>query len=179
MRARIPGLPNWPWIDNKYWSDVKEVPSTLKAYVLIKEGHIERLVPPVFEGPLARPEFNTGDAELDRLLGTAQRKFLNPNPVTRQEALEALWDAWERLKTLDGQGDKKAQAQAMLDKTVGKSAPKFRDALDREAKEITVIGNSLRIRHSETNQELIAKSEHMDYLFYRLYSLIRLILRSI
>ena len=83
---------------------------------------------------------------------------------------------WERLKTLDGQGDKKAQTKAMLDATAGTSSPKFRDALEREAKEVTDIGNSLRIRHSETSQEKLASSEHVDYLFYRLFSLIRLIL---
>ena len=89
-----------------------------------------------------------------------------------------LWDAWERLKTLDGQGDKKSQAKAMLDKTPGTSSPKFRDALKREAKDLTRIGNSLRIRHSETSQEMLTMSEHVDYLFYRLFSLIRLVLRS-
>ena len=148
------------------------------AYVLTEEGRIDRLVSPVFQSALVQSASSTGDAELDRLLGTAQRKFLDPNAETRREALEALWDAWERLKTLDGQGNKKAQARAMLDKTAGKSSPKFRDALDREAFELTGIGNSLRIRHSETNQEIIATSGHVDYLFYRLLSLVQLVLGS-
>ena len=148
------------------------------GYVLTECGRIERLVPPVLRGTLVQPESNSGDAELDRLLGTAQRKFLDPNPEPRREALEALWDAWERLKTLDGQGDKKAQTKAMLDMTAGKASPKFRDALDKEALELTRIGNSLRIRHSETNQEIMATSAHVDYLFFRLFSLLHLILES-
>ncbi len=148
------------------------------AYVLSEDGHIERLTPLVFQHTLVQSESHTGDAELDRLLSTARRKFLDPRPETRREALESLWDAWERLKTLDGQGDKKAQAQAMLDNAAGASSPKFRDALDKEAVELTNIGNSLRIRHSETNQEMLTTSEHMDYLFYRLYSLVQLVLKS-
>ena len=148
------------------------------AYVLTEEGRIERLMPLAFQSILVESDFDTGDAELNRLLSTAQRKFLDPRPETRREALESLWDAWERLKTLDGQGDKKAQAQAMLDNAAGTSSPKFRDALDREAIELTGIGNSLRIRHSETNQEMLATSEHVDYLFYRLFSLIQLVLKS-
>ena len=116
--------------------------------------------------------------ELNRLLSTAQRKFLNPNQEIRREGLEALWDAWERLKTLDGQGDKKARIKAMLDVTAGASSPIFRDAVEREAIELTDIGNSLRIRHSETSQEILATSEHVDYLFYRLFSFVLLILRS-
>ena len=142
------------------------------AYRLTEEGRIERLVSPVFQSTLVQSKASTGDAELDRLMDTAQRKFLDPHAGTRREALDALWDAWERLKTLDGQGDKKSQAKAMLDKTAGTSSPKFRDALEREARELTSIGNSLRIRHSETSQEILAVDEHVDYLFYRLFSLI-------
>ena len=146
------------------------------AYGLTEEGRIERLVPPVFQSTLVQTEAITGDVELNRLLDTAKRKFLNPHPQTRREALEALWDAWERLKTLDGLGDKKSQAKAMLDKAAGTSSPKFRDALEREAMDLTLIGNSLRNRHSETSQEILATSEHVGYLFYRLFSLIQLIL---
>ena len=148
------------------------------AYKLTEEGRIERLVPLAFQSILVDSDFDTGNTELNRLLSTAQRKFLNPRQEIRREALEALWDAWERLKTLDGQGNKKAQAKAMLDGTAGAASPRFRDALEREAKEITEIGNSLRIRHSETSQEVLATSEHVDYLFYRLFSLVHLILRS-
>ena len=146
------------------------------AYVLTEEGRIERLTPPVFHSALVESDFDTGDAELNRLLTTAQRKFLDPHPDIRREATEALWDAWERLKTLGDEADKKAQVKVMLDATAGENSPTFRDALEREAMEITKIGNSLRIRHSETNQEQLERSDHVDYLFYRLFSLIRLIL---
>ena len=148
------------------------------AYALTEEGRIQRLVAKDFESAVVRSEYDTGDAELDRLLGTARRKFLDPDLASRREALEALWDAWERLKTLDGRGDKKAKAMAMLDKIAGTSSSRFRDALDREAAELTAIGNNLRIRHSETTQEIISTSEHVDYLYYRLHSLIHLILQS-
>ena len=148
------------------------------AYRLTEEGKIERLVSPVFQSTLVQSKASTGDAELDRLMDTAQRKFLDPHAGTRREALEALWDAWERLKTLDGQGDKRARAKAMLDKAAGVSSPKFRESLEREARELTSIGNSLGIRHSETSQEMLAVGEHVDYLFFRLFSLIHLILGS-
>ena len=147
------------------------------AYELTDEGHIKRLVPPVFSEALVDTHFKTGDPDLDRLLKTAKEKFLDPDPDIRREALELLWDAWERLKTLDGQGDKKSRAEAMLDATAGLESPKFREGLEKEARALTDIGNNLRIRHSETDQEKLAQSEHADYLFYRLYSLIHLILR--
>ena len=147
------------------------------VYELKDDGSIERLAPPILREGLATVEFKTGDAELDRMLETARRKFLDPDISTRREALEVLWDAWERLKTLDGP-DKKAQATAMLDATAGASSPKMRDALEREARELTRIGNDLQIRHSETDKEPVSTTEHIDYLFHRLFALISAILKA-
>ena len=146
------------------------------AYRLTKEGRVERLVPRVFQHAVFGSSIQTGDDELDRLLKKAQEKFLDSKPETRRESLESLWDAWERLKTIGGP-DKKSQTRIMLDRTAGSGAPKFRTALECEAQELTNIGNQLRIRHSETSQEILTKTEHMDYLFFRMFSLIRMIIR--
>jgi AbiJ N-terminal domain 4 len=147
------------------------------AYELTSGGTITRLAPTVLREELASAQFQTGDAELDRLLETARRKFLNPDEATRREALETLWDAWERLKTLGAGADKKAQTTALLDAVSGE-LPRFREALEREAKELTWLGNNLRIRHSETSQERLSRSEHVDYLFHRLLSLLQMVLRT-
>ena len=76
------------------------------AYELTERGHIERLAPPVLREKLASDQFYTGDGELDGMLKTARRKFLNPDEAIRREALDSLWDAWERLKTLGDGSDK-------------------------------------------------------------------------
>lgn len=149
------------------------------AYELTEYGHIERLVPPGLREKLASAQFCTGDADLDRMLEAARCKFINPNEAIRCEALASLWDAWERLKTLGEGSDKKAQVTYLLDQTAGLLSPKFREALEREAKELTRIGNNFQIRHSERNQERLARSEHVDYLFHRLFALIQVILRSV
>ena len=148
------------------------------AFTLTEQGRVERLIPEVFRADLSSKELTTGDSELNRLLETAVRKFIDTDPDKRREALEALWDAFERLKTLDEPGDKALSTQAMLDRAAGEQSPKFRDALEREAKQLTKIGNSLRIRHSEITQEHLVWHEHIDYLFYRLFSHMRLIIRS-
>lgn len=147
------------------------------AYELTPNGRIERRAPAVFGDALANSDFNTGESELDRLLTAAKTKFLDPRPEIRRESLGALWDAWERLKTLDN-GNKKAGIAALLDATVGGRSAKFRDALEKEARELTRIGNTFLIRHSETNQEKLESDEHVDYLFLRMFSLIHLIIRS-
>ena len=147
------------------------------AYDLTREGSIERLAHPVLREALANQDFDTGDTDLDDLLNKAKLKFLDPNPEMRREALDHLWDAWERLKTLDGLGDKATLTKAMLEATAGPDSPKFGEALDKDAIGLTWVGNNLRIRHSETDKERIAKSEHVDYLFHRMLSLIQMILR--
>ena len=147
------------------------------AYELTEGGRIERTTPGILGDLSTEMDFDTGDTELDRLLNTASVKFRAPDQIMRREALESLWDAWERIKTLDS-SDKKAGIAKLLDSAAGENSPKFRDALEREATELTKVGNEHRIRHSETHQEMLASNEHVDYLFYRMLSLIRLVMRS-
>lgn len=89
------------------------------------------------------------------------------------EALEKLWDAWERLKTIEP-GNKKESVNTLLTKCA--TEPQFREVLENEAKELTWIGNNLGIRHSETTQESLERGEHVDYLFHRLFALINMII---
>ena len=77
------------------------------TFELKENGCIERLVSPILREALAVAEFHTDDKELDALLEKARKKFLNPDFTIRQESLEALWDSWERLKTLEGSDKRK------------------------------------------------------------------------
>ena len=147
------------------------------AYELTPEGHIERLTDPVLREAFTNQDFDTGDSDLDDLLNKAKLKFLDPNPETRREALEHLWDAWEKLRSLGGQGSVSQRAAAMLDAAAGQASPKFREALGKEAHEIYSLGNNHDIRHRNMNQERLARNEHVDYLFHRMFSLIQMILR--
>ena len=94
----------------------------------------------------------------------------------RKEGLEKLWDAWERLKTLEPGKDEKTQACALLDKA--STEPNFRARLEREATELTEIGNNFMIRYTETTKTPINESAHVDYLFHRMFAMIRLLLKS-
>ena len=148
------------------------------AYTLTDEGQIQRLEPQVLREELAAVLFHSGDGELDQILGSARRKFSNPREEIRREALLELWDAWERLKTTGQGADKKDQIAALLNDAAGTEFPKFRQLLEKEALELTSIGNNHQIRHTETWQEKVEQTEHIDYLFYRLFSLIQLILKT-
>jgi hypothetical protein len=142
----------------------------------LKDGEVTRLAPTGLQEALAETVFETGDKALDRLLETAREKFLNRSLDVRKEALEKLWDAWERLKTVEPGRDKKAQIAALLDKATREV--NYRALLETEAMALTKIGNDFMIRHTETNKIEVKGSARVDYLFHRMFAMIRLLLKS-
>ncbi|MEK7414769.1 MAG: hypothetical protein AAB263_15755, partial [Planctomycetota bacterium] len=139
-------------------------------------GNIVRVLPPVLGEDLKRTLFNTGDRTLDNMLDECRAKFSDSNPLVRREALERLWDAWERLKSLADPSDKKKSIKIILDAVAVE--PSLRTRLEAEATELTSIGNSHLIRHSEINQLPIIDVDHVDYLFHRLFAMVQLMLRK-
>lgn len=144
-------------------------------YEIRGDGEVHRVGPPVLQEILSGAVFQTGDPDLDGMLNSARGKFGSPDPAIRKEALEKLWDAWERLKTLEDP-DKKAGVDQLLTKAV--CEPILRQRVDADALALTKIGNDFMIRHKEHDKIPIARDEHVDYLFHRLFALIWLLLKS-
>ena len=147
------------------------------AYVLDSKGQAERVLPQPIAETLGWVMFQTGDDETDRLLESARSRFMSPKQEDRRDALEKLWDAFERLKTLEPGSNKKNQAEALLNRAASPGSG-LREALAEEARLLTMIGNSFRIRHSEFGQESITRPEQLDWLFVRMFAFVRLLLRS-
>jgi hypothetical protein len=146
------------------------------AYELGENGQVVRLVPPVLKEALSEAAFKTGDGTLDEMLETARQRFLSHDPIVRKEALERLWDAWERLKTIEAGDDKKETIKAILDKVTDE--PTFRAVIEGDASSLTKVGNDFMIRHWEKGKIEIKDPEQVDYFFHRLFALIRLLLRK-
>lgn len=146
------------------------------AYELEESGEVKRLASPILGEEFESIRFNTGDVKLDKMLQDARRKYLSQDQETYKEAVERLWDAWERLKTLKNPSNKKESIKLVLDNAAPEK--KFRELLEEEAKKLTSIGNSFHIRHSEVTQVEITKIEHYDYLFHRLLSMILLLTKK-
>ncbi|MBI3148750.1 MAG: hypothetical protein HYZ17_09605 [Betaproteobacteria bacterium] len=146
------------------------------AFEMLSTGRIVRVLPPVLGEDLKRTIFRTGDRTLDNMLEECRTKFSDRNPLVRREALERLWDGWERLKSLADPGDKKRSIKIILDATAAE--PSLRERLEGEATELNSIGNSHLIRHSEVNQVPVIDVDQVDYLFHRLFAMIQLILRK-
>ena len=143
------------------------------AFELIESGLIARVGAPILSDIIQDSNFQTGDEDLDGLLETARARFVSREPEVRREGLEKLWDAWERLKTLEVPGDKRASTSALLDRV---AVGAMRERIESEARELTDIGNNFRIRHSETDRHPLDDDRHVDYLFHRMFSLVYLLL---
>ncbi|AGH37048.1 AbiJ-NTD4 domain-containing protein [Acinetobacter baumannii] len=113
------------------------------------------------------------DDQLNQMLLDACSKIKSYDFNERYHALEKLWDAWERLKNLFD-FDKK--------KSIGIIVNYFNDnqlfkvLIENEMKELTEIGNTYRIRHSEPKQATLQSHDQIDYLFHRCLSMIDLVI---
>lgn len=110
------------------------------------------------------------------MLDDARRKYLSYQANSTKEATERLWDAWERLKTIENPDNKKESISNTLDK-VSREA-EFRKLLEEEARTLTNVGNQFYIRHSEASQTELENEAQLRYLFHRLLSMILLVLNS-
>jgi hypothetical protein len=138
------------------------------VYQLNEGGHMERLVPAAVAADLRYELPRTRDREFDKLLDTAKRKYLDPDPDTRQEALEKLWDAFERAKTML-HSDKKSGVAKLVAAATRETSREEAKLLDQEMKDLTDIGNQFRIRHHET-KAILPSSAFVDQLFRRMYA---------
>jgi len=144
------------------------------AYEITESGYVRRILPAIIGDLLARTYFRTGDRTLDVLLEESRTKFSDPDPLIRREALERLFDAWERIKSL-ADANKARSVQLILDRCA--SEPAFREVLEKEARELTQIGNGHLLRHHERNQTPVIDVDHVDCLYHRLFALVELVIR--
>jgi hypothetical protein len=161
---------------NKFEQEVNRLFERNGLAFKLERGEVTRLAPAVLQETLAGANFKTGDKILDGLLENARTKFLSRSVDVRREALEKLWDAWERLKTVEPGKDKKASTKRLLDKTA--TEPTFRNLIEEDAQALTEVGNRFMIRHTETSKVPVVDSGHIDYLFGRMFSLVILTLKS-
>ena len=146
------------------------------AFELMETGQVERIAPEVLREALTQAPFHTGDDILDQLLERSRTRFLSRDLAVRRESLETLWDAWERVKSIEDGTNKRESTEMILDKA--STEPHFRELLENDARELTNVGNTFMIRHAEVDRIPVADDEHVDFLFHRMFALIRLLLRK-
>lgn len=143
-------------------------------YELTDEKIIERIVE---NSPLTKEIENSfatvHEVGTRELLKDAVALYKTPNSTARQDSVEKIWDAFERLKTYYTELNKKQSVEKIVNDMSGENS-KFYDLFNDEFKMLTNIGNEYRIRHHETNKIDITDIRYYDYLFNRCLSLIAL-----
>jgi hypothetical protein len=113
---------------------------------------------------LFNKDTKTSDSDFNNLVDKSKEFFAKGD---KQTALEKIWDAFERLKTLIN-NDKRIVSDSLI--SLGSEIEK--QNLDAEFNELTSIGNNYQIRHFETDKKPITKEEEKTYLYFRVLSLI-------
>ena len=146
------------------------------ALRLEASGRVVRVGTAAAEAVLRSLVPKSGDSQLDAKIASTVEKYRDPSPDVRREALEALWDAFERVKTLIDPDDKKASAVALVEMMAVDSAN--RTALDDEFTALTKLGNRFQIRHHEADRHPV-ESEMIDILFVRCLALVEGAVRAL
>ena len=139
---------------------------------------IQRMGTPEVRRLMADLQPNSEDKELDNLITEARKRYLSHKEDERRIGLEKLWDAFERLKTIetlpDGKSNKKASAEQLLSRITDEP---LREVVEDDMEALTDVGNEFRIRHHETDKHVVPV-EGYDYLFARMSNVIITLLRA-
>lgn len=146
-------------------------------YKLTDEKIIERIVE---NSPLTVEIENSfemvNEVGIRELLKDAVALYKTPSFTARQDSVEKIWDAFERIKTYYTEFDKKESSEKIVNNMSGGDS-NFYILFNDEFKNLTNIGNNYRIRHHETNKIDITDVRYYDYLFNRCLSLIALVVQ--
>ena len=148
-------------------------------YHMNDDGEIERVVSnEAVLSQLKEESSHSDDHSLKELIGSAISFYLKPDISNIQIALEKIWDAFERIKTIYADLEKNESADKLIE-VVSNGEENYKKLLLNEFNQLTIIGNNFRIRHHETNKIEIVDNRHKEYLFNRCCSLLLQCLRFI
>jgi len=137
-------------------------------------GLVRRLNSEILDAALNHaPEIIHEDNVLLQLIHEAIDDFFYRDGSRKQRAVEKMFDAFERLKTVRST-DKRTGAKELHE--AASDMELVRQALDEDMRRLTDIGNSFGIRHFEVTQARVADPVLLDYLFYQTYNLVRMYL---
>jgi len=105
------------------------------------------------------------------LIDKANVMYKSANALNRTDALEKIWDAFERIKSFNNHSNKNESTETLISKMCGGNE-NIHELLEIEFRTLTAIGNDYRIRHHEMNKHEIRNIDQVDYLYNRILSLI-------
>ena len=112
------------------------------------------------------------DTKINEIIEESKLYMRSDDLGQKQIALEKIWDAFERIKTVyEEEGSKKEKIENLIDK-VSYGSETNKNMLDNEFSELTRIGNVYEIRHFEKGKQEIPSDGFREYLYFRMLSLI-------
>ncbi|WP_315026319.1 hypothetical protein [Abiotrophia defectiva] len=161
-----------------FQEDINEIFSESRLlYKLTDEKKIERIIE---SNPLVDEIQNdikmVRESGTKELLEEALILYKMPRNLGRNNSVEKIWDALERLKTYYKELDKKTSVNRIVTE-MSKGDKNYMDLFENEFNMLTRIGNNFRIRHHETNKIDIIDERYYDYFFNRCISLISLAIK--
>lgn len=109
---------------------------------------------------------SSSDDKINELIIKSRNLYLTKD---LDGALEKIWDAFERLKTIFSEVDKKSSTKKLC---ASCSKNLDADTINNEFMALTSIGNNYQIRHFETNKKPIEDVNTKIYLYFRMLSLV-------
>lgn len=146
-------------------------------FYLDTDGEIKRQLPAELDSLIQQLKIHTADQRLNELIQQATEDIRKPELKDRTYALEKLWDAFERMKTFYSP-DKKTSSTQVFQRAASTTA-EFESVLIDESQCLTKIGNKYQIRHFETDKIQITDPKLVDYLYYRMLSLVSLCIEQV
>lgn len=113
------------------------------------------------------------DDKMNKLIIKSRNLYLTKD---LDGALEKIWDAFERIKTIFTELDKKASAKKVCE--VCATSLDF-DFINNEFVSLANIGNNYQIRHFETNKKPIKDNQTKAYLYFKMLSLINFVIKQL
>lgn len=155
-----------------------EINEIFKESGLLYELTDKKIVERIIENSALTKEIENNFAEVSEvglrdLLKDSVALYKTPNPAARQDSVEKLWDALERLKTYYKILEKKKSVNKIVN-DMANGNDDFNKLFNDEFILLSKIGNNYRIRHHETDKIDINDVRYYDYFFNRCLSLIAL-----
>lgn len=163
-----------------YRSELKQLKSALLTWIFMNEEDLEvngNYVNNESKLLLNEEIPSTTEVELRNLILESKIYIRKKNFDEKKIGLEKIWDAFERLKTIKG-SDKKKSANHLISIVSGDDKD-ILCLLNKEFADLTEIGNQYSIRHSETTQKKLPDNQFVEYLYFRMLSLVSLVLESV
>lgn len=117
------------------------------------------------------------DSTLNELIEESKLYIRDNSDKRKQLAIEKIWDAFERFKSIS-HTDKKKSIELIL-KTVSNGSEEVFNSLEKECFELTNIGNTFQIRHFEINQVSIKGTNLKEYWYFRMLTFLSFCIRQL